>query len=131
MVARRFWCWWWGIWWWCWTSIAGDYGDDDGAAAADNYDDGVDDVDEDDLDKDVREGAILREEGGSLEADTNWEAHEADLWLCIVLKIITIIVVNIITIIVLKIIIITIIVIMIIIINGGVYADMNWEAQDR
>ena len=38
--------------------------------------------------------------------------------------------VNIITIIVLKIIIITIIV-MIIIINGGVYADMNWEAQDR
>ena len=44
------------------------------------YDDDADEVDNDDgLDKDGREGAMLMVEGGMRDADTNWDAQEADL----------------------------------------------------
>ena len=44
------------------------------------YDDDADEVDNnDDLDKDGREGAMLMVEGGIRDADTNWDAQEADL----------------------------------------------------
>ena len=44
------------------------------------YDDDADEMDnDDDLDNEGREGARLMVEGGMREADTNWDAQEADL----------------------------------------------------